>query len=272
MTDSVDVLVVDDEQDVREMLAELVQGCGYKALVASDGEEALEALRRTRPRLVLLDLRMPRVDGWEFCRRVADDEELRALPIAVVSVEDPKSHPTRREDAGYVRKPIDVERLVEILRARCGVRADDGGVLEVVPVDPNVRPAAASELLRRRVLVAEDDRDIREALAAVIGAEGYDVTAVADGREALEALLEGLMPDVILIDLIMPVIDGWQLCDELAARERLRDIPVILMSASGGPLGPPRPPKLVRFFRKPFTFLQLLQTIEETCEGRPAPH
>src|SRR5205814_2293800 len=102
-------------------------------------------------------------------------------------------------------------------------------------------------------------------LGAIVGADGYEVQTARDGREALRVLRSAFRPSVILVDLLMPVMDGWQLCDELAADSELASIPVILMSASGGPLPPPRPSSLVRLFRKPFTFLQLLDAIAKGC-------
>ena len=120
------------------------------------------------------------------------------------------------------------------------------------------------------VLVVEDDMDLREALVTIVAAEGYEVASAREGREALQLLESGVRPDVILVDLLMPVMDGWELCDELGRREELAAIPVILMSASGGPDEPPHPRGLVRLFRKPFTFVQLLDTIGKACGEPPA--
>src|SRR5205085_3499959 len=100
-----------------------------------------------------------------------------------------------------------------------------------------IAPAAAAAP-PRLVLIAEDDSDLREVLATVIGAEGYEVVVVRDGREAIEILLNGPRPSVIIIDLIMPVMDGWQLCEELSNHPELGPIPVIVMSGSSGPLVP----------------------------------
>jgi CheY-like chemotaxis protein len=118
----------------------------------------------------------------------------------------------------------------------------------------------------QHVLIVEDDPDLREALELIIGSDGYSVASARDGKEALNRLAAGLKPSVIVVDLLMPVMNGWELCEELSLDPNLGSIPVILMSASGGPMLPPRPKSLVRLFRKPFTFLQLLQAIEKGCE------
>jgi len=119
------------------------------------------------------------------------------------------------------------------------------------------------------VLVVEDDADLGQSIATVLELEGYRARLAADGREALTLLDTGYRPSLLLVDLIMPVMDGWELCDALAGDERYDEIPVILMSASGGPLPPPHPPKLVRLFRKPFAFSQLIEAIEKGCESAP---
>jgi CheY-like chemotaxis protein len=72
------------------------------------------------------------------------------------------------------------------------------------------------------------------------------------------------------VDLIMPIMDGWELCEALAVDARYDALPVILMSASGGPLPPPRRAKAVRLFKKPFTFSQLLDAVAKGCAPPPA--
>ena len=133
--------------------------------------------------------------------------------------------------------------------------------------EPDVEPVPLEARGKgQRVLIVEDDQDLREALEVIVTSDGYAVRSAHEGREALGILASGYKPAVILVDLLMPVMDGWQLCEELSLDPDLGSIPVILMSASGGPMLPPRPKSLVRLFRKPFTFLQLLQSIEKGCE------
>lgn len=120
------------------------------------------------------------------------------------------------------------------------------------------------------VLVVEDDVDLGHTLASVLELEGYRARIAHDGREALALLGTGYTPSLLLVDLIMPVMDGWELCDALAADPRYSELPVILMSASGGPLPPPRRSKGVRLFKKPFTFSQLLDAVAKGCAAPPA--
>ena len=114
------VLVVDDEPDSVELLVELVESEGFRAMGAANGAEALSILRSgERPRLILLDLNMPVMDGWEFLRLVYEDQRLNEIPIAIVTGAVPATLPRRRRDAGLFVKPIDVDHLLATLRKTC---------------------------------------------------------------------------------------------------------------------------------------------------------
>jgi CheY-like chemotaxis protein len=125
---TVDVLLVEDEPDAREVMVELLESEGYTVRDARDGNAALAALKGVRPSLVLLDLNMPVMDGWRFCEEVERDPELQRVPIAIVtatSVGYGRPLPFRRVDAGLLRKPIDFNRLFEMLETYCGKKSSD---------------------------------------------------------------------------------------------------------------------------------------------------
>ena len=106
------VLVVDDESDIRLAVAEALASEGFEVLDASDGAEALEKARAFHPDLVLLDLMMPRMDGWEFRRAQKHDPAVSDIPVVVLSAMGPDS----LEAEGYVGKPFDVDELVSAVR------------------------------------------------------------------------------------------------------------------------------------------------------------
>lgn len=84
----------------------------------------------------------------------------------------------------------------------------------------------------RRILLIDDDADLRESMSEALGGAGFVVSCAANGREALDRLSSGELPDVILLDLLMPVMNGWQFCEERKRDPRLVAIPVIAMSAA----------------------------------------
>jgi CheY-like chemotaxis protein len=113
------VLIVEDDADLREMMAELLQLEGYRTRSVANGREALDYLERTgRPDLILLDLMMPVMDGWEFRRRQMADPSLADVPVVVLSALDP----ARAHDlagALFLKKPLDFDRLLELVRRFC---------------------------------------------------------------------------------------------------------------------------------------------------------
>ena len=111
------VLVIDDEEDVREALRDLLELHGYKVLAAPNGREALEILRREgQPGFVLLDLIMPVMNGWEFLDELSRDAELSRIPLSITT-SAPEQAPRDRD---VMPKPIDIDALLERVRAACG--------------------------------------------------------------------------------------------------------------------------------------------------------
>ncbi|GAC1340580.1 MAG: hypothetical protein NVSMB23_11070 [Myxococcales bacterium] len=113
------------------------------------------------------------------------------------------------------------------------------------------------------VLVVDDDRDIRETLGEVLNEEGFRAVCVGDGRAALDQLESGLRPEVILLDLMMPRMDGWHFRLEQAKRPSLADIPVVVITAAGEPL--PAPIDARKILSKPVQYAALLATVNEFC-------
>ena len=115
------VLIVEDDVDLREMMAQLLTLEGYNAATAANGSEALEYLRHSgdRPQVILLDLMMPVMDGWEFRQRQKADPELAALPVIVLSALD-QSRSDGVDAAAYLKKPLDFDRLLALVRQHCG--------------------------------------------------------------------------------------------------------------------------------------------------------
>lgn len=115
-----DVLIVEDDADLREMMAQLLTLEGFHAATATNGREALEHLRRGDiPQLILLDLMMPVMDGWEFQRQRRSDPALASLPVIVLSALDEK----RAAGAAtheFLKKPLDFDRLLQLVKGYCG--------------------------------------------------------------------------------------------------------------------------------------------------------
>jgi GAF domain-containing protein/DNA-binding response OmpR family regulator len=200
------ILVIDDDATARELIATYLTGEGFAVETAAGGVEGIKKLRELRPAAVTLDIMMPEIDGWTVLAALKGDPALADIPVVIVTIVDEQRRGIALGAAGYLTKPVDRERLIEIVS--------------------QLRVAGAPG----RVLVVEDDEDQRQLLRAILGARGWAVREAANGRLALDAITAEL-PDLILLDLMMPETDGFELVAALQANAAWREIPVIVVTA-----------------------------------------
>jgi DNA-binding response OmpR family regulator len=112
------VLIVEDDEDLREMMAHLLTLEGFEAATAANGREALDYLQTSRPELILLDLMMPVMDGWEFRRQQQADPNLAPVPVIVLSALD-QARASNVDAAAFLKKPLDFDHLLDLVRAYC---------------------------------------------------------------------------------------------------------------------------------------------------------
>jgi CheY-like chemotaxis protein len=157
--------------------------------------------------VIMLDVVMPGMDGWAVLSALKADPELADIPVVLFTgMVDDRQQALRLGASDYVVKPVDPDRLTGVLRRYCGGPAE------------------------RRVLVVDDDADLRHRLAGLLEKEGWEVDEAGDGREAL-AHLSDQRPDLILLDLLMPGMDGFEFLAELQQREEGRSVPVLILTA-----------------------------------------
>ncbi|GJE16954.1 response regulator [Methylobacterium marchantiae] len=200
------VLVIDDDPATRDLLTRFLEKDGFQVASAADGREGLEAARRIRPRVILLDVTMPRMDGWSVLRALRADPDLGATPVIMVTVLDEQSLAFSLGATDYLHKPIEWGHLKEAME-RFKATASDGPVL-----------------------VVDDDADVRERMTAMLTREGWRVTSAEHGRAGLEAVAVK-KPCLILLDLMMPEMDGFGFLRTLRAKPEWRDIPVVVLTA-----------------------------------------
>lgn len=199
------VLIVDDDAMARDVLSRILASEGYKVWTASDGEEALRLAKQVRPIAITLDVLMPKMDGWSVLARLQADPELRAIPVIVISITADRSLGAALGATAYLRKPVQREELLRTLLQQ--------------------RQKAI-----RSILIVDDDPNCRELLRRMVEEQGSTTRYASDGRQAIE-LLADYTPDLILLDLMMPQVDGFRLLDALKADERWQRIPVIVVTA-----------------------------------------
>ncbi len=202
------ILVIDDDVKVRDLLSRILTKDGYRVITAEDGNEGLRLAETQRPDAITLDVVMPGgKDGWEVLQTLKESPVTHSIPVIMVSVmaEPEHEHALALEVEDYLVKPIDVDRLSRVI-AR---------VTHQVP--------------QRNLLLVDDDADALESMKRILEAAGWQTILAGNGIEALKAL-ETTRPAAIVLDLIMPEMDGFEFLQKLREDEHLKSIPVIVMS------------------------------------------
>lgn len=236
------VLVIDDDPEMRQVLSEMLTREGFRVEFAASGEEGLKRAKELQPAVITLDVLMPDIDGWTVMCRLKADPELAAIPVVMISVWPESERAFALGVAEYLSKPIDSKRLISVLK-------------KYYSAPPN-----------NHALVVEDDPDMRSLLKQMLEDERWDAGTAENGQSALEQIRR-VPPSVILLDLMMPVMDGFQLVAELQKHEEWRRIPVVVISAKdltleekerlGGPV--------IEILKKgSFGREELLQTVRQT--------
>jgi DNA-binding response OmpR family regulator len=212
------VLIVDDDADLRRILQLAVGAAGYQAVLAADGVSALQAAQREHPAVIVLDLGLPGGDGFSVLDRLGASTTLAGIPVVVVSGRDAAGTRERALAAGaveFLAKPIDPALFADALRRHA---PQAGGT------------AAPAERAAPKVLLVEDDADLRQGLAARLRSKGFSPASAADATSAMTVALRE-RPDVILLDLGLPGGDGLLLLERLKKHPALGAVPVVVLSA-----------------------------------------
>jgi len=198
------VLVIDDDPNACELMVRSLSKEGFRVLTATEGVDGLRVAREFHPHVITLDVLMPGMDGWSVLRELKADPKLSNIPVIMITMADDRSTGYALGASDYLTKPIDRERLAaSVRRYRQGTEG---------------------------VLVVEDDDDTREMMVRTLGNDGWTVRAAANGRLALDRVRESV-PELILLDLMMPEMDGFEFIAHLRENEAWRSIPVVVLTA-----------------------------------------
>jgi two-component system cell cycle response regulator len=230
------VLVVDDiAANLRLLEAKLLNEY-YEVAVAASGQEALNTVQRWMPDVVLLDVMMPGMDGYEVCRRLKAQPSTAHIPVVMVTALTDQVERVRGLEAGaddFLSKPVDDATLFARLRALLRMkqvldawrlRAETARDLGFEP-PPGPSPSVAGA----RALIVNEDAGEAEALSEVLKVDGIEVATCADPAEAWDILLDG-QHDVVLLSLSLDGGDALRLASRLRAQATTRDVPVVLVA------------------------------------------
>ena len=201
------VLVVEDDRRSADLLRVYLEDAGYAVSIARDGVEGLERARRLRPAAVILDIVLPRLNGWDLLAQLKSDPATSAIPVVIVSMTDEQGAGFALGATDYLVKPVDRARLLDAL-SRCVWPRGEG-----------------------RTLVAIDDDPVDlDLLEAVLAPEGWRVVRATGGEEGVRAVRKE-RPAVVVLDLLMPDVDGFAVVEQLRADPLVGDVPVVVLTS-----------------------------------------
>ena len=200
------VLVIDDDPTARELITTHLHEEGYAVQTASCGIDGLKLARDLHPAAITLDILLPDIDGWTVLAALKGDPTLADIPVIIVTIVDEQRRGMTLGAAGFLTKPIDRHRLLGIM----------------TPYRVTERTST--------VLIVDDDEEHRQLVRTILEAQGWVVREAANGRLALDALASAL-PDIVLLDLMMPEMDGFQVVATLQDNPAWRDVPIVVVTA-----------------------------------------
>jgi CheY-like chemotaxis protein len=200
------LLVVDDDPSALDLLGRTLQGAGMRVVTASDGQAALTLARTLRPAAITLDVLMPGMDGWEVLRELKADPETRDIPVLMVTMTDDRKLGYALGATEFLTKPVNRGQLLQLLERH------------------------SKEGAERYALVVDDKAENREVLRRALENEGWQVGEAEKGVVGLRKVAERA-PSLILLDLMMPVMDGFEFVMEMRKRDASRAIPIVVVTA-----------------------------------------
>jgi signal transduction histidine kinase/CheY-like chemotaxis protein len=200
------VLIVEDDANAYELIASALASAGFLTIRARHGDEAIRLAKDSRPAAVTLDLGLPGMDGWEVLRRLKSDDATRAIPVVIISMMDNRDLGVALGADDYFVKPLDRARLLERLHA---ITAKNGA---------------------RRLLVIDDDESVHTILDEDLSSLGYSIENASSGEAGLRAA-EERAPDVIILDLMMPGMSGFEVAGSLKDNPRTANIPILVLTS-----------------------------------------
>lgn len=232
---------------------------------ASTGVDGVALSRMVRPSAVFVDQHIPELHAVGVCKSLLSHEQARAIPVFVLAEsESVNGELTSLANVkGVIQRPLQAQDITSKIQSALAGPAAGGGAAKAAP---------AAHEGPIRVLSVDDSSVVRKLVTMILTAEGFKVTTASDGVDGINKAKE-LLPDVILLDFVMPKMNGFQVCRILQKDEKLRNIPVILVTSKGDKVGDKFVDQLgvTGYITKPFQPEELVSKIHQTLEASQAP-
>lgn len=225
------ILYVEDNEDSRNLLFRRLQLEGnYEVLLAKNGLEGVAKATEVKPDLILMDMGLPILDGWEASRQIKANPETKHIPVIALTAHAMAEDREEVLQSGcddYHTKPIRMDKLLHQIESllKKGIETEQNVTKETFQtISMDIQSTQS------RILVVDDAHEIRNMLSARIGLEGYIVETAENGPTALE-MINNTPFDLVLLDIMMPVLNGFQVLHSIRRKYSLLDLPVIIVTA-----------------------------------------
>ncbi|MFC1493214.1 response regulator, partial [candidate division KSB1 bacterium] len=200
------ILIIDDEPETCSLISDFLEQSGYSTVIANSGNEGIELAKEIKPFAITLDILMPEMDGWETLRHLKSLSGTADIPVIVISVSEDRTTGAALGAAGYILKPVEKNTLLNEIQKISMIKSV------------------------QNIMVVDDDTPTRLYIQTILEEMDYAVTTASDGQEALE-VMNLKKPDAIILDLLMPVMDGFTVIEKLRQDREKNQIPVIILTA-----------------------------------------
>jgi len=233
--DKTKILIIEDEHSLTDLLVTKLTKEGYDVSAAYDGEEGYQKIKELNPDLILLDIIMPKMNGYEVLEALNKDKI--EIPVIIISNSGQPVEIEKTKKLGAVDhliktefSPLDVINKVKKCLDNDGVMPESDSNKEVLQAKENPEV----KKLGINVLLVEDDSFLREICSKKLTKEGYSVYEAIDGEQALDGVVK-IKPDIVLLDIILPAIDGFQILSQIRGNKdpKIAKVPVIMLSNLG---------------------------------------
>ena len=206
------ILMIDDDKDFLRAIQAILDQEGYKISTAYDGETGMKKAVSLQPDLIILDVMLPKKDGYSICHQLKHQPQTSHIPILIVTSLDSELIAKGHNADGYFEKPVESQVLLE-------------KVHQLITDSKSEKKEKKS-----KILLIDDDPDFIGAVKIVLDENGYDVIVAYTGEDGIKkAMVEN--PDLVLLDVMLPQIDGYEVCHTLKDDDKTKLIPVIMLTS-----------------------------------------
>ena len=203
------ILMIEDDQATANIFEHYLHEAGYNVIHASSKHEALKVAANVQPAAIILDIMLPDSNGWAILKELRLLPHLKHTPVIVATIRDRPPANQQAQYATYLVKPVAGESLVKVVKQL---------ILDTTPEEGYI-------------LIVDDDPDMLELMQSTLEEHGYLIQTAPDGGLALDMLRTQKLPALMLLDLMMPIVDGFQLLARIRADERTAELPVLIVTA-----------------------------------------